>query len=331
MDSVAGRSSPAPSSTTGAAVSVRGISKSFGDNLVLDGVNLEIAEGEVYGLLGPNGAGKTTLVRVLTTLLKPSSGSASIFDVDVVSHAKQVRNQIGLAGQFAAVDAHLTGRENLVMVGRLYNLPKKEAQRRADEVLERIHLTEAGGRQAGTYSGGMKRRLDLAASMVGRPKVLFLDEPTTGIDPRSRIDIWELIQEMVDEGTTLLLTTQYLDEAEQLADQIGVIDHGGLIAEGTADELKDQMGGDRVELTVAAGQVDAARTLLSMVSTDVAVDADVGRLSVAAANGAADLLTVVRELEASGVEPLNIGLRRPSLDDVFLYLTASDPESGASA
>lgn len=310
-----------PHSGKAPAVAVRGISKSFGDNIVLDDVDLDIAEGAVYGLLGPNGAGKTTLIRILTTLLKPTAGSASIFGIDVASDAKTVRNQIGLAGQFAAVDAHLTGRENLVMVGRLYNLSKKEAQARADDVLERIHLVDAKDRRAGEYSGGMKRRLDLAASMVGRPRILFLDEPTTGVDPRSRLDIWDLIEEMVGEGTTLLLTTQYLDEAERLADKIGVIDGGHLIAEGTADELKDQMGGDRVEITVDPSETEAARALLATVSPDVTVDAKFGRLSVAAAGGTADLMTVMRQLESSDVNPLNIGLRRPSLDDVFLQLT----------
>lgn len=306
---------------TANAISVQAVSKSFGDKTVLDNVSLEVPQGTVYSLLGPNGAGKTTLIRILATLLKPSAGTANIFGLDVVSQAKAVRSRIGLAGQFAAVDNHLTGRENLTMVGRLYNLPKAEALRRADEVLERIRLTDAANQRAGTYSGGMKRRLDLAASMVGRPSVLFLDEPTTGIDPRSRVDIWGLVEELVAEGTTVLLTTQYLDEAERLADHIGVIDGGGLIAEGTADSLKNEMGGDRVELTVGLEDFEATRLILSELDPNLTIEPHQGQLTAAAPHGAVDLMTVMRQLEIAGLTPVNIGLRRPSLDDVFLSLT----------
>jgi ABC-2 type transport system ATP-binding protein len=242
-----------------------------------------------------------------------------------------VRQHIGLAGQFAAVDAHLTGRENLTMVGRLYNLGRREARRRADEVLHRIHLDDAGDRPVRTYSGGMRRRLDLAASMVGRPAVLFLDEPTTGVDPRSRLDIWQLIDELVDAGTTLLLTTQYLDEAERLADRIGVIDHGRLIAEGTADELKDHLGGDRVAVTVGAGAFEAAVGALAAFDGAMRTDAADGSMTIAAEHGTRDLLAVLRSLDAADIAPTSIELRRPSLDDVFMALTATEPTDHASS
>ncbi len=303
------------------AIEVQQISKVFDSVAVVDQVDLCVPKNSIYCLLGPNGAGKTTLIRILTTLLKATSGRALVAGIDVASNAKGVRGHIGLAGQFAAVDAHLTGRENLVMVGRLYNLTKAESERRSDEVLERIGLADDSNKRAGNYSGGMKRRLDLAASIVGRPEILFLDEPTTGVDPRSRVGIWELIEELVDEGTTLLLTTQYLDEAERLADLIGVIDHGKLIAEGTSDQLKDQMGGDRVELTVDRGEMAEARKVMESVHPLVGVTEQEGRLTIAAPGGSADLMAVMRGLEANAITPLNIGLRRPSLDDVFLSLT----------
>lgn len=300
---------------------MRGISKSFGSKLVLDNIDLSIAEGSIYALLGPNGAGKTTLIRILTTLLKPTSGQAFVLGADVATQAKVVRAQIGLAGQFAAVDGHLTGRENLVMVGRLYNLGHAEAKTRADAVLERIHLSDAGDQLVRTYSGGMKRRLDLAASMVGRPRMLFLDEPTTGVDPRSRLDLWELIEELVAGGTTLMLTTQYLDEAERLADRIGVIDVGKLVADGTADSLKDTMGADLVEITVDRDSISVVRELLARINPNVIVDDARETLTVPAANGAKDLMSVMRLLEDRSITPVNIGLRRPSLDDVFFNLT----------
>jgi daunorubicin resistance ABC transporter ATP-binding subunit len=232
-------------------VTVERISKTFGHDVVaLDQVSLEMQPGIVYGLLGPNGAGKTTLIRVLATLLRPTAGRAVVAGVDVVADPAAARTRLGLAGQFAAVDDYLTGRENIQMVGRLYDLSKAEAANRTQDLLERIDLVEAADRQVRTYSGGMRRRLDLAASMVGRPQVLFLDEPTTGIDPRSRVDIWDLITDLVSDGTTILLTTQYLDEADHLASRVGVIDHGRLITEGTPAELKDKLGGAVVELTV---------------------------------------------------------------------------------
>jgi len=226
----------------GPIVRAENVVKTFGDVRALDDVSLEFEPGIIYGLLGPNGAGKTTLIRVLTTLLKPDSGGAWVAGVDAINNPTTARTQLGLAGQFAAVDDYLTGRENIVMVARLYDLPKREAERRAAQVLEAIHLTDAADRPVRTYSGGMRRRLDVAASMVGRPKVLFLDEPTTGIDPRSRIDLWNLIQDLVTGGTTILLTTQYLDEADQLAARVAVIDQGRLITQGTPAELKDKMG-----------------------------------------------------------------------------------------
>jgi len=308
-------------------VDVTDVVRTFGEVRALDGVSLSFEPGIIYGLLGPNGAGKTTLIRVLATLLKPTSGSASVAGIDVVTDPDAVRTRIGLAGQFAAVDAYQTGRENVEMVGRLYNLSKQEAKRRTDEVLERIDLIDAADRQVKTYSGGMRRRLDLAASMVGRPEVLFLDEPTTGIDPRNRLDIWSLIEDLVEGGTTILLTTQYLDEADQLAARIGVIDRGQLIAEGTADELKDMVGGAVVQLTVRSedrGQV--ADILRAVAGDDPKIDDSNGRMSIPAA-GAQTLLTVARKLEEASVMPDDIGLRKPTLDDVFLSITGHAAES----
>ncbi len=308
-------------------VDVDNVVRTFGEVRALDGVSLGFEPGIIYGLLGPNGAGKTTLIRVLATLLKPTSGSASVAGIDVVSDPDGVRTRIGLAGQFAAVDAYQTGRENVEMVGRLYNLSKSEAKRRTEEVLERIDLVDAADRQVKTYSGGMRRRLDLAASMVGRPEVLFLDEPTTGIDPRSRLDIWSLIEDLVEGGTTILLTTQYLDEADQLAARIGVIDRGQLIAEGTADELKDMVGGSVVQLTVRQPERATVAELLRSVSGDEpSVDQPTGRMSIPATN-AQTLLTVARKLEEAKITPDDIGLRKPTLDDVFLSITGHAAES----
>lgn len=311
-------------------VDVHDVVRTFGEVKALDGVSLSFEPGIIYGLLGPNGAGKTTLIRVLATLLKPTSGSASVAGIDVVADPDAVRTRIGLAGQFAAVDAYQTGRENVEMVGRLYNLSKREAKRRTDEVLERIDLIDAADRQVKTYSGGMRRRLDLAASMVGRPEVLFLDEPTTGIDPRSRLDIWSLIEDLVEGGTTILLTTQYLDEADQLAARIGVIDRGTMIAEGTADELKDMVGGSVVQLTVRAEDRGTVSEILrSVAGDDPKVDDSNGRMSIPASS-AQTLLTVARKLEESSITPDDIGLRKPTLDDVFLSITGHVAENAES-
>ncbi len=295
----------------------------------LDDISLSFERGIIYGLLGPNGAGKTTLIRVLTTLLKPESGSAFVAGIDVINHAAAAREKIGLAGQNAAVDGYQTGRENLLMVGRLYNLSKGEAKKRADDVLERIDLTDAADRQVHTYSGGMKRRLDLAASIVGHPEVLFLDEPTTGIDPRSRLGLWEIINELVADGTTLLLTTQYLEEADRLADRIGVIDQGQLIAEGTADELKTQVGGDVIEIQ-SADELDVlADTLRRSVDGEPVVNRARKTVTIPAPKAARSLLEAVRVLDDAGIEVHDIALRRPTLDDVFLTLTGKATEEMA--
>ena len=295
----------------------------------LDGVSMSIERGKVYGLLGPNGAGKTTLIRVLATLLKPDSGTATVEGIDVVDDPIGVRTRIGLGGQYAAVDEFLTGRENVVMVGRLYNLPMAEAQLRADEVLERINLVDAANRPVSTYSGGMRRRLDLAASLVGRPDVLFLDEPTTGIDPRSRVDIWELIRELVSGGTTLLLTTQYLEEADFLADTIGVIDQGRLIAEGTSDSLKETIGGVVVQLGVDDAYCAAAiGAINNLTGSDPLHDEDRGLLVVPAKDGSRSLVEVVRAMDDASIPILDIELHKPTLDDVFLSITghAAEPD-----
>ena len=293
----------------------------------LDGVSMSIEQGKVYGLLGPNGAGKTTLIRVLATLLKPDSGTATVEGIDVVADPIGVRTRIGLGGQYAAVDEFLTGRENVVMVGRLYNLPMTEAQSRAAEVLERINLVDAADRPVSTYSGGMRRRLDLAASLVGRPDVLFLDEPTTGIDPRSRVDIWELIRELVSGGTTLLLTTQYLEEADFLADTIGVIDQGRLIAEGTSDSLKATIGGVVVRLEVGdAHCADAIAAINRLTGADPLHDEQRGLLVIPAEEGSRSLVEVVRAMNDASVPILDIELHKPTLDDVFLSLTGHAAE-----
>ena len=312
------------------AVVAQNIVKTFGDVVALDGVSVEIEKGIIYGLLGPNGAGKTTLIRVLTTLLKPDSGSGSVAGVDIIDNPVGVRTKIGLAGQFAAVDEFLTGRENVEMVGRLYNLSAVEATKRATDVLERIHLTEAADRPVRTYSGGMRRRLDLAASMVGQPQILFLDEPSTGVDPASRLDLWDLIEELVAGGTTLLLTTQYLDEADRLADRIGVIDHGRLIDEGTPDELKDRLGGNVVEVHVAADdRARAAEVLTPVAGGEIRGEGQA--LLIPAVEGAATLTAAVLALDDAEVTPQDIGLRRPTLDDVFLALTGHKAEEDAPA
>jgi ABC-2 type transport system ATP-binding protein len=307
------------------------VSKTYkkSDVPALDGVSMSIERGKVYGLLGPNGAGKTTLIRVLATLLKPDSGTATVEGIDVVRDPIAVRTRIGLGGQYAAVDEFLTGRENVVMVGRLYNVPMAEAEARADEVLERINLVDAADRPVSTYSGGMRRRLDLAASLVGRPAVLFLDEPTTGIDPRSRVDIWQLIEELVGGGTTLLLTTQYLEEADFLADTIGVIDHGRLIAEGTSDDLKERIGGVVVQLHVDEEHCKPAiAAIKDLTGSEPLHDEDRDYLVIPAEDGSQSLIEVVRAMDTASVPILDIELHRPTLDDVFLSITghAAEPE-----
>jgi ABC-2 type transport system ATP-binding protein len=312
------------------AVLAEGLEKSYGKTRALDGLDLRAEEGTVLGLLGPNGAGKTTAVRIFTTLLKPDAGYAEVAGLDVAKRAGELRSRIGLTGQYAAVDEYLTGRENLEMVGRLYHLPKKAARRRADELLERFDLSDAATRLVKTYSGGMRRRLDLAASLVLSPPVLFLDEPTTGLDPRSRLTMWEIIGELVAGGTTLLLTTQYLDEADRLADRIAVVDTGKVIAEGTADELKARVGGERLELVVSEDKSlgAAARVLGRYAQREDGVRTDPGRRQVGATveGGARLLAAVVRDLDAAGVQVDDLGLRRPTLDDVFLALTGRAAE-----
>jgi ABC-2 type transport system ATP-binding protein len=317
---------PPPSGERDVAISVSGLEKSYGSVRALAGVDLKAEAGTVLALLGPNGAGKTTVVRVLTTLLKPDAGEARVAGLDVVHQAPELRERIGLAGQYAAVDENLTGLENLTMVGRLYGASRAAAKRRGRELLERFDLTDAARRPAKTYSGGMRRRLDLAAALVANPPVLFLDEPTTGLDPRSRLQLWETIEALVAEGTTVLLTTQYLDEADRLADTIAVIDHGRVIAEGTSDELKDRVGGERLEVRLDDGaDVGVALAALAPMSDEPpALEGDVVRLGVRRRTGT--IVEAVRRLGEAGVGVDDIALRRPTLDDVFLALTGHAAE-----
>jgi daunorubicin resistance ABC transporter ATP-binding subunit len=315
------------------AVSAEGVRKRFGDTDALAGVDLVVEEGEVLGMLGPNGAGKTTLVRVLATLLPPDAGRARIFGRDVISDADVVRRSIGLTGQYAAVDELLTGRENLRMFGELFHLSGREARRRSDDLLERFDLADAADRTAKTYSGGMRRRLDLASSLLIRPRLLFLDEPTTGLDPRSRNAIWEITRELVDEGTTLLLTTQYLEEADVLADRIAVIDHGRIIAEGTGDQLKDRVGGQVVDI-VLSDPADADRARGAVPAAEVAPDRRSLRVAIDADDALAVVAKVADALGRAGVVVRDLGLRRPTLDDVFLELTgdaAAAPDADEAA
>ena len=288
----------------------------------LDGLSLDVSEGTVLGVLGPNGAGKTTTVRVLTTLLIPDSGSATVAGIDVIKHPEKVREVIGLSGQYAAVDETLTGWDNLIMFGRLYHLSAKAAKGRAEELLEQFSLTDAAKRPIRTYSGGMRRRLDLSASLIVKPKILFLDEPTTGLDPRGRQEMWSVIKGLVAGGTTLLLTTQYLEEADHLADDIVVVDHGKVIARGTSDQLKRQVGGERLEVVVEARDLNSAKEILSRVSgAHINVDEGLRQVSAPVTTGSKALIEAARELDDLGIHPLDIGLKRPSLDDVFISLT----------
>jgi len=304
-------------------IEVSGVTKSFGDVQALRGVDLTIEEGTVYGLLGPNGAGKTTAVRVLATLLVPDSGTATVAGLDVYHDAAALRAEIGLAGQYAAVDEILTGSENLEMVGRLYGLSPRDSKRRAGEILEQFDLSFAKDRPVKTYSGGMRRRLDLAASLVGQPKVLFLDEPTTGLDPRSRLGLWEFIENLVEEGTTLLLTTQYLEEADRLADEIGVIDHGKVIAEGTSDELKSMVGGDVLDFQVAdRHETEAAAAAVAGIGLEAPrIDVTNGHVALNVESPIGVITQAVRRLDEAGIKLRDLAIRRPTLDDVFLTLT----------
>ena len=308
------------------AVRAEGLVKTFGDVVALDGVDLTVEVGQVVALLGPNGAGKTTIVRILATLLKATEGTATVAGFDVRTQANSVRRSIGLTGQYAAVDEYLTGRENLRMFGDLYHLTPAYVKERSAELLEGFELTHAADRPVRTYSGGMRRRLDLASSLIAKPSILFLDEPTTGLDPRSRLGLWAVMQDLVREGTTVLLTTQYLEEADQLADDVVVIDHGRVIAHGTSEQLKDQIGGDRLEIVVAdRSRVNDARAALAGVFSGEAI-VDESTISAPVTGGSTVLVDAVRALDASGITVADIALRRPTLDDVFLSLTGHTAE-----
>jgi ABC-2 type transport system ATP-binding protein len=315
------------------AVVAEGLVKRYGDVTALDGLSLQVPRGTVLGLLGPNGAGKTTTVRVLTTLLRPDAGHAEVAGVDVVARPREVRRRIGVSGQYAAVDEYLTGYENLDMVGRLYHLGRRRSAARAHELLERFRLAGAANRPVKTYSGGMRRRLDLAGALVADPQVLFLDEPTTGLDPRSRQDMWQVIAELVAGGTTLLLTTQYLEEADRLAHRIVVIDTGRVIAEGTADQLKDRVGGERLEVVIEDGaRLEEVRCVLALVgSGEVSVHVRARRLSVAVDGGTSALVDALRRFDEMGVIVQDVGLHRPTLDDVFLRLTGHAASAAEAA
>ena len=319
------------------AIRAEGLAKSYGEVRALCGIDLEVPTGTILGLLGPNGAGKTTAVRILATLLRPDAGTATVGGFDVVGQADELRRHIGLAGQYAAVDETLTGLENLEMVGRLYHRKVKASREGARELLERFELTDAGGRPVKTYSGGMRRRLDLAAALVANPPIIFLDEPTTGLDPRSRRGMWDTIAERVASGTTLLLTTQYLEEADALADEIAVIDHGSVIASGTSDQLKQQVGGERIELTLVDCEhtAVAAAALGELSEESPVADAAAGRVVLPTRDGARMLAETVRRLDHAGVSISDLALRKPTLDDVFLKLTGHEaevaPDSGDAA
>lgn len=319
------------------AIKASGLTKAYGDVVALNGIDIEVEQGTVLGLLGPNGSGKTTTVRILATLLQADSGSASVGGFDVVTQPDEVRSVIGLTGQYAAVDEYLTGRENLELFGRLFHLSKFDAAKRANELLDRFDLSDAADRGIKGYSGGMRRRLDLAASLIGRPNVLFLDEPTTGLDPRSRQGMWSVIEDLISEGTTVLLTTQYLEEADQLANKIVVLDHGNVIAKGTSDELKSQVGGDRIEIVVeSAADVAKAAIAISEFGSAEAITEDLTKtILLPVAGGSTAIVNIVRKLDENNIAIADIALRRPTLDDVFLSLTGhvteDNQESAAPA
>lgn len=317
------------------AIEIEGLTKSFGDLVAVNNITLSVEVGTVYGLLGPNGAGKTTTVRILTTLLKPDSGSARVAGFDVTTQPQQLRTAIGLAGQYAAVDEILTGKENLEMVGRLYGFDKAFASQRAEEIIDQFDLADAANRQVKTYSGGMRKRLDLGASLVGMPRVLFLDEPTTGLDLRSRRALWEMIEQLVDGGTTLLLTTQYLEEADYLADRIGVIDGGKLIAEGTPEELKKRVGGDVLEIQVAdLARIDDAIAAVAEVGIEPPRRKEEGRVVIPVSSEVGVITDTVRRLDRADIKLRDLAIRRPTMDDVFMTLTghgAEEDVDGATA
>jgi ABC-2 type transport system ATP-binding protein len=320
-------------SSTTWAVAAEGLRKRYGTTTALDGFDLTVREGTVCGLLGPNGAGKTTAVRILATLLRPDGGRAEVAGFDVARQAALVRHRIGLVGQHTAVDEVLSGRQNLVMFGRLYHLGAAAARRRADQLLERFGLSDAAGKPAGQYSGGMRRRLDLAVGLILAPRVLFLDEPTSGLDPRGRNEVWEAVRALVAGGTTVLLTTQYLDEADQLAGQISVIDHGRVIADGSPERLKSRIGGDRIDVVVRdAGELAAAAAAVGRAAgAEAEVDRDTRRVSAPVRDRVAALTEVVRALDDAGVAAEDIALRRPTLDEVFLRLTGRHTDEEAAA
>lgn len=303
-------------------ITVKNVKKYFGKVKALDGVSIEVEKGQIYGLLGPNGAGKTTLVRALATLINTDSGKVTVNGLDLATNQDEIRRMIGLAGQFAAVDDFLTGRETLMMVARLYHVPKKEAKKRAEELLERLSLMDAADRPAKTYSGGMRRRLDLGASLVGKPDIIFMDEPTTGLDPRTRQELWEIIRELVDEGRTLLLTTQYLEEADALCDYISIIDRGKVVQQGTANQLKASLGRDVVEVHVApADQEKAIALMKTLTKSEPKIDEMTRSISVRAAKGTDTLLKVVAAFGEAKIKIRDVSVHRPSLDDVFLAVT----------